>query len=149
METLMADDWAHERHEFAREIAVVARRWRTRLDDRLKDLGMSQARWVALYYLGLFPQGLSQTALAERTAVEAPTLMRVIDQLEAQGLVERRPSPGDRRIKLLCITSAAAPIVREIDGIADALRHEVMEDISADELRNAMAVLKRMRARLG
>jgi MarR family transcriptional regulator for hemolysin len=138
-----------ERHQFAFEVAVVARRWRTRLDERLKDLGMSQARWVALHWLGLFPEGLSQTVLAERTAVEAPTLIRVVDQLEQQGLIERRAEPGDRRIKRLCITEAAKPIVEEIGVIAEALRHEAMADIPIEDLRMAMDVLRRVRARLG
>jgi MarR family transcriptional regulator for hemolysin len=144
MQTLTPD----ERHDFAREIAVVARRWRTRLDERLKDLNMSQARWVALYWLGQHPEGISQAALADLSAVEPPTLLRVVDQLEQQGLIERRPEPNDRRIKRLCLTEAAIPVVEAIGVIAEDMRQEVMGDITLDEFHNAMSVLRRIRTRL-
>jgi MarR family transcriptional regulator for hemolysin len=137
-----------ERHEFAREIAVIARRWRVRLDERLVVLDMSQARWVALYWLSQSPEGISQTALAERTAVEAPTLTRVVDQLESQDLVKRTASPTDRRVNLLTLTERALPLVAQIDQIAEGLRQEVMADISMDEFKMAMSVLRRLRTRL-
>lgn len=144
----MNDLAGEERHEFAREIAIIARRWRVRLDERLAGLQMSQARWVALHWLNLSPEGISQANLAERTAVEAPTLVRVIDQLERQGLVERRSSASDRRVNLLFLTAAALPLVDRIGEIAEELRQEVMVDVSAEEFEAAMSVLRRMRVRL-
>jgi MarR family transcriptional regulator for hemolysin len=137
-----------ERHDFAREIAVIARRWRVRLDERLVGLDMSQARWVALYWLSQEPEGISQTALAERTAVEAPTLTRVIDQLESQELVKRTCSPTDRRVNLLTLSERALPLVNEINHIAEGLRQEVMADVTLEEFKMAMSVLRRMRTRL-
>ncbi len=43
---------SRDRHDFAQAISIVARRWRTRLDERLKPMNMSIARWGALYWLG-------------------------------------------------------------------------------------------------
>ena len=74
---------SRDRADFAQAISIVARRWRTRLDERLKPMNMSIARWGALYWLGQAGDGVSQAALAELAGVEPPTLVRVIDQLEA------------------------------------------------------------------
>ncbi|HVI32033.1 MarR family transcriptional regulator [Phenylobacterium sp.] len=137
-----------DRHEFARELVIVARRWRARLDDRLKVLGMSQARWSALYWLSQSPEGASQTALADRTGVEAATLVRVIDALEAQGLVERKACPGDRRVKVVHLKEAARPLLAQIDALGEELRQEVMEDVTREEVDQALALLRRIRARL-
>ncbi len=139
---------ARERHDFAQAISIVARRWRTRLDERLKPLDMSIARWGALYWLGQTGDGISQAALAEMAGVEPPTLVRVIDQLEAQGLVERKVSPSDRRVNLLRLTEAALPLVAEIEAEAEAMRQEILSDLTFDEYRTAMDVMQKMRVLL-
>ncbi len=137
-----------DRHDFAQSISVVARRWRTRLDERLKPMNMSIARWGALYWLGQAGDGVSQAHLAELAGVEPPTLVRVIDQLEAQGLVERRVSPTDRRVNLLSLTDAALPLVAEIETEAETLRMELLGDLSFEEYEMAVMVMAKLRSRL-
>jgi MarR family transcriptional regulator for hemolysin len=137
-----------DRHDFAQAISIVARRWRTRLDERLKPLDMSIARWGALYWLGQAGDGVSQAALAELAGVEPPTLVRVIDQLEAQGLVERRVNPADRRVNLLQLTPAARPLVTEIEAEAERLRVELLDGVSYEDYQIALAVIEKLRERL-
>jgi len=137
-----------DRHDFAQAISIVARRWRTRLDERLKPLDMSIARWGALYWLGQAGDGVSQAALAEMAGVEPPTLVRVIDQLEAQGLVERRVNPSDRRVNLLHLSPAARPLVAEIEAEAERLRLELLEGVSYADYQTALAVIEKLRERL-
>ncbi len=139
---------SRDRHDFAQAISVVARRWRTRLDERLKPMNMSIARWGALYWLGQGGDGMSQAALAELAGVEPPTMVRVIDQLEAQGLVERRMSPTDRRVNLLRLTDAARPLVTEIEVEAERLRVELLEGVSYEEYQTALGVLQKLGERL-
>ena len=139
---------ARERHDFAQAIAMVARRWRTRLDERLKPMNMSIARWGALYWLGQAGDGVSQAALAEMAGVEPPTLVRVIDQLEAQGLVERHVSAADRRVNLLTLTAAALPLVAQIEAEAEAMRREILSDLTFEEFQTTMTVMQKMRVLL-
>jgi MarR family transcriptional regulator for hemolysin len=136
------------RRDMARELVVAARRWRTRLDERLKTLGLSEARWAALYWLWQTPEGLSQTALAERAGVESPTLVRTLDLLCEAGLVERRTSPRDRRAKLVGLTPAAMPLIEQLDAAADELRKEIMADLSPEEIQVTLGALRKLRARL-
>lgn len=140
---------ARQRHDFAQSISMVARRWRARLDERLKPLNMSIARWGALYWLGQAGDGVNQATLADLAGVEPPTLVRVIDQLEAQGLVERRVSQADRRVNLLYLTEAARPLVTQIEAEAEHLRQEILVDLSYDEYETTMSVIQKLQEKLG
>jgi MarR family transcriptional regulator for hemolysin len=137
-----------ERHEFARELVLVARRWRAIADERLGRLGLSEGRWAVLYWLWDAEAGVSQTALAERAQIEPPTLVRLIDGLEGQGLVERRQCLKDRRVNRIHLTPAALPIIEEIREAADELRRESMAGIMEEDLHVANAVLTRLKLNL-
>jgi len=139
---------SRERADFAQAISIVARRWRTRLDERLKPMNMSIARWGALYWLGQGGDGVSQAALADLAGVEPPTLVRVIDQLEAQGLVKRRTNPADRRVNLLHLTPEAVPVVAEIEAEAERFRVELLEGLTFEEYQVAAGVIQKLRERL-
>ena len=88
-----------EQHRFAMQLAQLSRGWRAELDRRLADLGLSQARWLVLLHLARFDHEPTQRELAQSVAVEGPTLARLLDSLEAQGLVHRKASAEDRRAK--------------------------------------------------
>ena len=133
--------------EFAITLGKVSRRWRTRLDERLRHTGLTQARWIVLLQLSR-DGSLSQRELAERVGVEGPTLVRVLDRLERQGLVARRACGEDRRVKKIVLTKAAAPVLDEITSISGQLRKELLGDIPADDLANALQVLKTISDRL-
>jgi len=94
------------RDQFPLTNARVARRWRKLLDERLKDLGVTQARWFTMVCLQRGGGGLTQRELARLMTIENPTLVRLLDSLEEQGLIERRPSERDRRARLLYLTNA-------------------------------------------
>jgi len=133
--------------EFAMELGKVARRWRTRLDSRLRAVGLTQARWIALLELSR-TDGLTQRALAATLGIEGPTLVRLLDGLEAQGLIERQTCADDRRAKRIHLTANAAPLLREIRQIADATRRELLGGVSHDDLAAARRVLATIAERL-
>lgn len=92
----------------------VARLTRTKFDQRARSWGMTRAQCVILKWLHHQP-GLSQTELASLIEVEPITVARLIDRLEANGLVQRRPDPSDRRMHRLHLMPAADPILTEIE----------------------------------
>lgn len=122
------------------ELARVGRRWRTRLDGRVKYLGLTQARWIALLYLRR-SGSMSQRDLAEQIGVEGPTLVRLLDALEQHGLVERVDSDDDRRVKKIHLADSAMPLIEEITRISDAFREELLEGVPANDLATAHRVL--------
>jgi DNA-binding MarR family transcriptional regulator len=91
----------------------VARTMRTRADQRARTRGMTRAQWVILAHLERQP-GLTQNEMAAIVEVEPITIARLVDRLEARGLVVRKADPRDRRVWRLHLTAAAAPILREI-----------------------------------
>lgn len=133
--------------QFALELGRVNRQWRKRLDERLKHTGLTQARWLVLLHLSRAGP-LSQRELAEIVGIEGPTLVRMLDSLEGQGLVERRVGEEDRRVKQVHLSEAARPLLAEITSIAAALRRELLAEVADGELRAAWKVLKDIADRL-
>ena len=136
-----------EESEFANELARVARQWRTRLDARFRGLGLTQARWRTLIELSR-NDSVTQRDLAGYLGVEGPTLVRILDGLAAQGLIERRECPDDRRAKRVSLTKAAEPVLEEIKTIADETRGEILEGIAPGDLTIARQVLAAIAERL-
>ncbi|MEW5684686.1 MAG: MarR family transcriptional regulator [Pseudomonadota bacterium] len=126
----------------------MARRWRNRLDERLRSLEMSQARWAVLNAIRHADGGLSQKALAEHAGIEPATLVRMIDALEAQGLVERRASQDDRRINLVHLRPAATPLIVQMDEIDAALSSELLQDYNGEDLGALVDLLRALRSKL-
>jgi MarR family transcriptional regulator for hemolysin len=137
-----------ERHEFARELVLVARRWRALADERLGHMGLSEGRWAVLHSLREAETGLSQTALAECAQIEPPTLVRLIDGLEKQGLVERRQCPKDRRVNRINLTPAALPLIENIYETLNKLRRESMAGIKEEDLHAANTLLCHLKQNL-
>ena len=133
--------------QFAIELGRVSRQWRKRLDERLKHTGLTQARWMVLLHLSRTGP-MSQRELAETVGIEGPTLVRMLDSLEGQGLLERRACEDDRRVKRVYLTEAARPVLAEITSIATALRKELLAEMADGELRAAWKVLKDIGDRL-
>lgn len=133
---------------FVREVIIVARRWRTKVDERLRALGMSQARYAALVRLAEHPEGLSQVTLADMAGVEPATLVRIIDFLSGEGLLERCPAPHDRRVNLLRLTPSGIAIVAELERVGIELGYEVLGGLPLEDLLVANSVLAQVRAKL-
>ena len=115
-------------------IARLPHLWRSILDRRLAPLGLTQTRWVTLYHLWKLGEGNPQCYLARAIGVEAPSLVRTLGQLEAQGLVERRACDDDRRSKRLYLTPAAIPLLEQIDSVVLAARQEMLAGLSEQDL---------------
>ena len=77
----------------------------TLLAQRLRsEYGMNPARLDLLGHLHQAPEGLAMTALARRLMVTNASVTGLVDRMETEGLVERRPSPADRRRTLIAAT---------------------------------------------
>jgi DNA-binding MarR family transcriptional regulator len=125
----------------------VARLMRTRADQRARTRGMTRAQWVILARLERQP-GMSQNEMAAVVEVEPITIARLVDRLEARGLVERKSDPRDRRVWRLHLTPAATPILREIKKYRAELHQLISEGIDPAILKTMTDGLLRMKANL-
>jgi DNA-binding MarR family transcriptional regulator len=128
-------------------VADVARLMRRAFQARLDGASLTYAQARALVWLAR-EQGLRQVDLAEQLEIQPITLARLVDQLAAAGLVERRADPADRRAYRLFLTRAAAPRVAEIRAIGDAIRDEALAGLGAQDAAQTVAGLRRMRESL-
>ena len=129
-----------EHHLFATQLAQLSRAWRAELDRRLADLGLSQARWLVLLYLARYEQEPTQRERARSVGVEGPTLARLLDALERQGLVSRREVPEDRRAKKISLMPEARPLIQRIEAISAQLRAELFDGLDPEDVRRCQQV---------
>ena len=129
------------------ELHTAARLLKRNFDRRAKSHGLTRARWQVLWILNK-DQGMKQAALAERMDVAPITLTRQIDLLEAEGLVERRPDPQDRRCYRIFLTAAAEPVLKTLQGLAQETRGQALAGISAEEQQQLLNLLGRVRENL-
>src|SRR6187397_2830983 len=99
---------------FGRLLGETGRLWRTRLDERLKPLGLSQAKWLALLYLDRGGDDMTQTQLASRLGIEGATLTALLDRLVRDDYVRRQEDARDRRSKTVHLTPRARQTIKQI-----------------------------------
>jgi MarR family transcriptional regulator, transcriptional regulator for hemolysin len=133
--------------ELLRLLWEISRFWRAAMDRSLKPLGLSDAKWRTVLYLSHGPADMSQVELAASMNIEAPTMARLLDRLAADGWIERRPSPRDRRIKTVHLLPKAAGVLRQINRTMKAAREEVLAGLSHSELDACIRTLKTIRDR--
>lgn len=123
----------------------MSRAYRAAADQMLAELGVSQATaWpiVAIRRLG---EGVRQKAVAEELGIEAPSLVRLLDQLEASGLVARKLDADDGRSKTLHLTDAGRRIADDIDQRLLCFRRTVFKDVSTEDADAFLRVLAALR----
>jgi DNA-binding MarR family transcriptional regulator len=125
----------------------VARLLRTRFDQRARAYGMTRAQWAILWRLERQP-GISQNEMAAICEVEPITVGRLVDRLEAHGLVQRRADPADRRIRRLHLLPAAKPILEEISRQGDGLSAHLTRGLSEETLKGLADTLLHLKNNL-
>jgi len=123
----------------------TARAWRLKLDQRLKPMGLSQAKWRTLMHLSVAPGPWTQAEIAAHLGIEEPTLVTLLHRLENDRWVSRKNAAHDRRCKTVHLAPRAQRVIEQIGSTAFKLRHELLDDISPAELRICMRVLDRIR----
>jgi MarR family transcriptional regulator for hemolysin len=124
-----------------REIVVAARRWRKLANDRIRPFGHTMARWETLFLVAFSDHALTQGELAKEISIEGPTLVRMLEVLAKEGLIERRQSEIDRRVTTNAITPSGLAAIDQIMAVTNALRAEVLQGIDPGELRIMLKVL--------
>jgi len=125
----------------------VARMQRTRFDQWARNYGMTRAQGVILVRLADQP-GISQIEMAALCEVEPITIGRLVDRLEARGLIERRPDAHDRRVRRLHLLPAAEAMLAKIEAYKDELMTFLAGDIDPAVMKNFVDVLQHMKNKL-
>ena len=126
---------------FTRRVIFLARVWRNRMNEALRRDGQSYARWSALIWAHLLGGRANHRELAERIGVELPTLIRLLNRMEAEGLVERCALEGGQaRAKTVRLTASGRQVLAELNDITERTRTAFLEDVDQDKLEASMSL---------
>jgi MarR family transcriptional regulator, transcriptional regulator for hemolysin len=128
-------------------LSDVARLIRMIFDRRVRDIGLTRAQWLVLTRLYRRP-GSSQTQLAEMLEIDRASAGRMIDRMEKNGWVERRPDRGDRRVNRLHLTADARKVHAAMWAIAEATVNDALSPLSADERAQYAALTAKVKGQL-
>lgn len=133
-----------KRHQLGHSIGMVGRLWRLEVDRRLAPFGLSEARWRILLTLARAAEPLQQKTLAEYVGVQGPTLVRTLDALANEGLLERRADSDDKRARTIHLTAKAEPTLVRIEATLRAVREEIFTDIAAADIDTCIRVFDQL-----
>jgi len=126
-------------------IAAVQRQNFINLGRRLRSSGLSVPMWRALSALHE-KDGLTIGEIAELTVLDRSSLGRLLEEMAAEGLVERENPPDDRRAVLIRLSAAGRK--RYDAALPIVLQHydRLLRGIGEDEFGVFMRVLRRLKA---
>ena len=105
--------------------------------------GLSSAQWKVIGALA-FRNGLSQKELADFLELDSSSLVPVIDRLEKNQFVTRKPDPTDRRHNRIFITKKSESSIDSIVSAILKLRKSAYKDISSRDMEITKKVLKKV-----
>lgn len=126
----------------------VARCWRREIDRTLQSHGLSQTMVMPLIVLNRAAGPVRQGLIADEIGVEGPSLVRVIDALERDGLISRVCDLSDRRAKMVALTAAGKDKAAEIEVILADIRNELTADIDPENLATTLDVMQQLLGKL-
>ncbi len=118
------------------------------LENRLQETGIKPSQFFALSHLmalGAIPQG----ELAAHLSTSAVSVVKLIDRMERDGWVERKPSSEDRRVKLVFLTPKAKSIWKDLTVHARSVIEQAHRGISEKDLAKIKRILSKIRKNLG
>ena len=114
----------------------------TRLTAALEGLGISPRAHAVL--TAAMTGDHTQIELARTVGLDKTTMVVTLDELEAAGLAERRPSPHDRRARVIVVTKAGERKVREAEDIVQRINADVLAALPVRERKAFLDGLTRL-----
>jgi len=136
------------RAAFGIRFSLLARRWRRVLDARLADVGLTAATWAPLIHLAETGGGITQKQLAWLVGVDGSSLVRVIDILARDGLIERRRDVADGRARLIDLTAQGKARVDEIRAALGEGEAQMLADLSDADIATMLDCFTRIEQRM-
>jgi MarR family transcriptional regulator for hemolysin len=122
-------------------LVVAARKWRRTSHGVLAAFNVSEACATPLLTASRIGAAVRQVTLADHVGIEGPSLVRLLDQLCAAGLMRREEDPEDRRAKTVALTDEGRAVTAKMEEELVTLRAQALKGISRSDLEAALRVL--------
>jgi DNA-binding MarR family transcriptional regulator len=104
---------------------------------------LTPVQFAALVAIQTHP-GIDATRLSAVIAFDRSTLGNVIERLETKQYIERKPSPEDKRIKLLYLTRAGAALLRQIMPSVERAQARMLQPLKPSDRKLLVALLTQL-----
>lgn len=136
----MSSSRSSNRAAFGALLSRAYRQWRRAADLRLQPYDLTEATWLPLIRIARAPEPPRQKDLAASLFVDNSSVVRLLDNLEAAGLVERREGE-DRRARIIVLTPRGRAIADKVEAIARKVRTDALAGLSDKDVETAIRVL--------
>ena len=111
--------------------------------EECRDFDLTPVQYAALIAIRTHP-GIDATRLSAVIAFDRSTLGSVIERLEAKELVERKPAPEDKRVKLLHLTKAGSNLLRDIMPSVDRAQARMLQPLKPADRKTLLTLLEQL-----
>ena len=136
------------RHEIGKLIGKTARQWRRAVDRHLQPFGLTEATWLPLLHVARATAPMRQKDLAASLSLDGSSVVRLLNELQAAGLVDRREEGEDRRAKAIILTELGRSTVVKVERSSREVREKALAGLSDAELLAASQTIERIYASL-
>lgn len=108
-----------------------------------KNAGVSLSQWRVVGALVIQP-GLTQKEIADKVGIEGATLVPIIDKMEKEGLLKRKPDSDDRRVNRIYLTQKADSLWEAMIECALRIRKSSLKNISESDIQTTLETLRKI-----
>ena len=107
----------------------------------MRPFSLTEATWLPLLRLARAAAPMRQKELAASLSLDGSSVVRLLDALQAAGLIERREDDGDRRAKAIVLTPLGRETVAKVESVAQQVREDALTGLTDEDLATASRVL--------
>lgn len=133
-------------HAFTGAIQPARRAWTQAAATVMTDENLTMSLAVVIVLTHRRPD-VNQKMLADEVGVNPAAIVRLLDQGEAAGLLDRHDAPNDRRIKVVKLTRKGRQLADRLETVASALRMQLLGDLPQQDIETATRVLRLLEER--
>lgn len=134
-----------EQQRFVANIVFTANWIQNMMNDQLKPFDISSQQYNILRILTGAGDWVAMSEVKSRMVEKSPNATRLADKLVKKKLIERNRSETDRRVVYIRVTEAGKELLEEIDQLPNPITDAMQNHISAEEARQASAVIDKFR----
>ena len=129
------------RDSFGSLLSRAARQWRRAADVGLRPFDLTEATWLPLVHIARSATPPRQKDLAASMSLDGSSVVRLLDNLEAAGLIQRREGE-DRRAKIITLTPRGRAIADKVEAVARRIRSDALAGLSDRDIETTVRVLQ-------
>lgn len=129
-----------DRDSFGSLLSRAARQWRRAADLGLRPFDLTDATWLPLVHIARAAAPPRQKDLAASMSVDGSSVVRLLDNLENAGLIQRKEGE-DRRAKIITLTPRGRAIADKVETVARRIRGDALAGLSDRDIETTVRVL--------